>query len=559
MKLNKSTKIFLLGCLPWCLAACSDSAGNGFEATGGDDSEFSEVSVNISVQETTAASRGYSATDNHIGSGALVDELIYAIYVSDAGADEFTLAEYYQANYGNDNAGQGGGYTSIPQANRPAAIPAGQTYAGFKAGDTFTVNFKVSKDKDYRLVCWAQNSGTDAYDTSDLAAIEVDYTGALNNDESRDAFTAYKEFNGALRYQTIDVVLTRPLAQINIGTTGADYKNLKYGERMNPSGVTITESEIKVSGVANRFNALTGVATAENDDSGELTADFAWASLPAWQNMDMPAFSDSYTKTDDPFVPVGQSGESDEEFLLVKMNSNEGYAGFLSSYPTLSVNEDGSTSYLTETFKYLSMCYVMLPSSTQNGSTVNVCFNLRQNKGENTPVELTERELIMVPVKSNYRTNILGGLYTSAEEGPDPTSIFNIYQIPVILQDRFTSDNITRFYAVTLNVSRDVPGDDGLQIVRSDGQPFEVGDASSMSFHSVFTGESIDYLISVNDGFDVIISSNIVIGENKWQQTLVTSDDVVAEGSKTVKLTVCKGATAGVFTIKVARAASQEE
>lgn len=555
MKLKNIIKTGMIGSLALLMAACSndDQSWSGSEPDGTEDS--SEVSITLSIQPSPTPTRGYLATGNHISSGALVDELIYAIYASEEGKGEFQRVDFYQANYSTSKAGQGQNFNDIEI--KPVTIPAGQTYVGFKTGDTYTLTFKVDKNKDYRIVCWAQSSKCEAYNTRELTSIEVDYTGATNNDEYRDVFSAFKEFKGGVKNQVINVVLTRPVAQINIGTSGADYKNLIYDKMLMPSKVTITESKITVRGVANRFNALNGIATVENAANTSLKAEFDWNTLPAWIHMDVPEFKDEYTIKNNPFVPVGQTEETAEEFLTVKLNTKDNnYAPFVTEYPTLTKNADGSETYNTETFKYLSMCYVMVPGSLNSGSIVTVDYNLQQKKGEQDtrPIELTERTLTQVPVQGNYRTNIIGGVAAIEEnedggtDEPDPSSIFNYYQLQIILDKNFSGNNLVRYFTASLYVNRPYYDEDGLTIIKKTQEEEveeELEDAENLKIPSIFIDLSITYTFTVSEGFKVLrITSNVEEKEGKWKQE--------GEGRSRI-LTIYSGATAGTFNITIAK------
>lgn len=138
----------------------------------------------------------------------------------------------------------------------------------------------------YTVVFWAQNSQCEAYNTNDLTAITVDYTGAKDNDETRDAFYAYQPFTvlGGETAQELDVTLKRPFAQVNVGM---------LEKQLN--GVSYTKSSMTLSGgVNNVFNALTGDASGNDDQDvtfalnavpdetlsvGEPATEYVWLSM----------------------------------------------------------------------------------------------------------------------------------------------------------------------------------------------------------------------------------------------------------------------------------------
>ena len=90
-------------------------------------------------------------------------------------------------------------------------------------GTTINVSLSLAQNQTYSFVFWAYDSSWDIYDMDDLTAIRMN---ALPNPitfseaEASDAFFATKEdvtINGSSSYS---IELVRPLAQINVGTTG---------------------------------------------------------------------------------------------------------------------------------------------------------------------------------------------------------------------------------------------------------------------------------------------------------------------------------------------------
>ena len=127
-----------------------------------------------------------------------------------------------------------------------------------------TVELQLTTGNTYSVIFWA--AAEDAPYTVDFAnkTMTVNYGSAKCNDESRDAFYAYKEFtvSGA---QTETIELKRPFAQLNIGT--ADYEDAKK------AGYVPTQSYVKVSELYSKLNLETGVVTGEVEDVTFATAD----------------------------------------------------------------------------------------------------------------------------------------------------------------------------------------------------------------------------------------------------------------------------------------------
>lgn len=129
-----------------------------------------------------------------------------------------------------------------------------------------TVALTLAKGQTYKVAFWAQKAGNDAYTVKDNMQVAVNYSGA-NNDESRDAFFNAVEItvNGDVA-QTVK--LKRPFAQLNVGTTTADWNAAVA------SGATFTESKVTVKKAATTLNVLDGKV------SGAADVNFTYATKP---------------------------------------------------------------------------------------------------------------------------------------------------------------------------------------------------------------------------------------------------------------------------------------
>ena len=129
-----------------------------------------------------------------------------------------------------------------------------------------TVALTLAKGQTYKVAFWAQKAGNTAYTVNDNMQVAVDYSGA-NNDESRDAFFNAVEItvNGDVA-QTVE--LKRPFAQLNVGTTTADWNAAVA------SGATFDESKVTVKQAATTLNVLDGKV------SGAADVNFTYATKP---------------------------------------------------------------------------------------------------------------------------------------------------------------------------------------------------------------------------------------------------------------------------------------
>ena len=130
----------------------------------------------------------------------------------------------------------------------------------FPAVETIT----LAKGQSYKIAFWAQNDATSAYTISDEMVVSVDYEGAFGNDETRDAFFKTVDLTVTGDAQ-IDVKLTRPFAQLNVGVTQNDW------DAATESGVSIRTSKAVVKEVASSLNLIDGTVKKPVD----VTFDFA--------------------------------------------------------------------------------------------------------------------------------------------------------------------------------------------------------------------------------------------------------------------------------------------
>ena len=126
-----------------------------------------------------------------------------------------------------------------------------------------TVTVQLVKGQTYTFAFWAQKKGTGYYDTANLSAVKVNYTGNAN-DETRDAFYACKADYTVAGPFTETVVLKRPFAQINVGTSDA--------AAAAAAGIVVEKSEMTVSGAGNTLNLLTGAVSGSVDVSYTVEA-----------------------------------------------------------------------------------------------------------------------------------------------------------------------------------------------------------------------------------------------------------------------------------------------
>lgn len=163
-----------------------------------------------------------------IGDGSGADHLIYAVF------DE-----------------TGTRIEGIEQVSKDVTFPTTETIT-------------LAKGQTYRIAFWAQNKACTAYTVSDDMVVTINYEGALGNDETRDAFFKTVEVT-VTGDAELDVELTRPFAQLNVGIYESDWTAGK------DAGIVISTSRAVVKQAASTLNLIDG--TVENPV--DVTFDFA--------------------------------------------------------------------------------------------------------------------------------------------------------------------------------------------------------------------------------------------------------------------------------------------
>lgn len=482
MKLNNLFSWMAASALVLSVASCQDNAPVQDEPN-----TFGSGSQVVTFNVKSESSIGTRADGSHISDGSQANTLFFQVYEVDEKGDQLS-------------------------PNSPAFISSNMDFTKGYA----VLRFSVEPDKFYKAAFWAQHTTevandpeTTPFTVTDLRAVKVNYTNAKNNDEMRDAFCAASDIFSANSVNET-VILHRPFAQINVGTTMADYSNYAKGNILPTKAIQY--SKIVVKDVYNTLNVLEDKLVTTGADQGKEDVTFDFAALPAYYTLDAkPTLG---TGTDDKYTKLIYT--DGEELLRVKLNDpklnkvewwaakdepeqvddpekssmtrqDNGFFKYRDQYPTMlsyadeSTVDDNTTSklwyrtkgtydksdelpqkpekyYLTEEFKYLSMCYVLIPfesgtyptTSPDKGTTtydpyysstvssVDVYFAEKYTSDTDTDGRkyFTLKD---VPVHRNWRTNILGGLSDTPDEDTndptipnDPSSLF--YNVSIFVK-----------------------------------------------------------------------------------------------------------------------------
>lgn len=223
---------------------------------------------------------------------------------------------------------------------------------------TAEVSLTLVKGQTYNFLFWAQDPDCTCYTPVPAEGVITvnNYVGPAN-DESRDAFFKVRKDLKVTGPINETIVLKRPFAQINVGTSIGSLKDAQTAD------VTIAKSSFTVNNAATRLNTYSGSATVGN--------------------------AVSYTLAD-----------------IIESNKTDN-AGDLKDV-------DGKN------YEHLAMNYILVADYTDNNTTdeygvgenkqlVDATFEIF----DNTDASINKFEIPNVPVQRNWRTNIIGDILNS--------------------------------------------------------------------------------------------------------------------------------------------------
>ena len=229
------------------------------------DGETVEMTFNVDVPETTITTKGLS-------DAAQVDELVF---------DAFRTQ--------NDTE-------PIEGLRQVVAVENGRA----------TIQVKLIKGQNYRFVFWAQKANNGYYNTDNLSNITVDYSKALANDSSLDAFFAKEDVTNVQNPISKTIILKRPFAQVNYVTK----------EELS-EGLYIKESQIMVKNALTSFNPL------RNKLSGEQDVTFQFNAVPTEKLL---INGTEYNCLATAFILAKSDNSKDIVDVEAKFKANKGYS-----------------------------------------------------------------------------------------------------------------------------------------------------------------------------------------------------------------------------------------
>lgn len=169
-----------------------------------------------------------------------------------------------------------------------------------------TIQVKLIKGQNYRFVFWAQKANNGYYNTDNLSHITVDYSKALANDSSLDAFFAKEEVTNVQNPISKTIILKRPFAQVNYVTK----------EELS-EGLYIKESQITVKNALTSFNPL------RNKLSGAQDVTFNFNAVPT-EKLLIGGIEYNYLAT--AFILAKSDNSKDIVDVEAKFKANKGYS-----------------------------------------------------------------------------------------------------------------------------------------------------------------------------------------------------------------------------------------
>ena len=232
-----------------------------------------------------------------------------------------------------------------------------QMYGGTieRKNGTFSLELNLVTGQTYDLLFWAQKKGANYYNTNDLRDVEVYYGGRLSNDEKRDAFYGSRlafEPTGIATQET--VYLYRPFAQVNFATSEKDWKGAKSFVNDDDPAKRL-KSRVEFDKLPNKFNVMTG--NINNSYYNNVVFDYN-------------------------ITPISED-----------------------TYHNNWIQYDGND------YAWVAMNYIL---ASKEEMAVNATAKFVHKK--NSAASALEKEVPHVPVKQNYRTNILGEFFTGGNK-----------------------------------------------------------------------------------------------------------------------------------------------
>ena len=275
------------------------------------------------------------------------------------------------------------------------------------AAQSWSVKVRLIKGMTYKVAFWAQKKMDDTVNPfsfdTDGEALTVDYAKMTMNSDNWDAFWAAKTVEVTGPVTEV-VKLYRPFAQLNVGAPAADYQVVSY---------TLGKYGKEASAITSQYTIKGTVPNTMNLLSGEV------------------------------------SGNAADATTGLILNA--------AAQPNATLTSGGAD------YQHLAMAYILVNGKITN----NVELTLDTQETAIGTDGILTRSILNVPLQRNYRTNILGSIFSVEEEfkvevesgfvtGTTPNPDYNVEYVSVASMSELTDaldDNKANTEAMTYQVT----------------------------------------------------------------------------------------------------------
>ena len=336
------------------------------------------------------------------------------------------------------------------------------------SGKKANINFDLLQDQYYTIIFWAQvsqydNGQNDYYDLGDLRAISMKKDAENNivgNEEGRAAFFAWYSFD-TKEHRDHKVTLKRPFAQLNLLTTLESLKPVSTGQTSGYE-IVVEKSTVTVEGLTSTFYPYAEPVLEGTQGKAEET-------------------KETFTFTLEDTPAVQGIGEGDNGDLLY-------------------VND--------KAYHYVSMNYFFVPVDQY---IVNISYALDTDKGN------IEHNISSVPVKKNYRTNVIGNLLTKETT------------FEIVVDAEFDGEEI-------------VNSEDHITVTTIAGLQYAINNAGEGTTYILFANDLVgDVTILQKNNVNLVINGN----DKEFDGVITVNGDSRSTGAETLTLKNINFATEG--------------
>ena len=313
------------------------------------------------------------------------------------------------------------------------------------SGKRASIDFDLLQDQYYTVIFWAQVAGKGHYTFGENGDLRTITVAKTVAGNDESRAAFYARYDfETFGHKDHEVTLKRPFAQLNLLTTLSSLTPEQEGQTLGYT-VDVKESQVTVTGLSTTFNTLTGLAP-----EGDETFEFTLAPTP------------------EESVENGGLGQE-----------------------TLTVN---GTAY-----HYVSMNYFFVP---EDEKLVDISYIVTTDKGN------ISNEIVAVPVKENYRTNVIGNLLTRE-------TTFNI-----IVDAEFDGEVAPSALSLAAAFGGSVVLDEDVQIGKL---AVEANLTLDLNGHT-FTG-----VMEVAEGVTLALSNGTVVNEDKTVSGITSNGNLILD------------------------------